>query len=282
MVETFAPKSKHEALRFLSSRKCMILAGGTDLMVKRKNWPGCLADFDCDVIFVRHLQELKNIKVDEKCFFIGAACTFTELEENVLIPHYFKEVILSIASPAIRNVATIGGNICNALPTADILPLLYALDSILIIETLGYKREIQLKDFILGTGEKDLKIEELLVEIKIPINNFTSFYYKKIGTRKSTDRSKASFIGLYTLEDEKLKDVRMAFGAVGPKIIRSEALEDRLKGMAKEELKSNLDNIKEEYFKIIQSIEDERSTLEYRKEACLGLMEEFLMGICNG
>lgn len=281
MVEAFVPKSKNEALRFLNDRKCIILAGGTDLMVKTKKWPGCLPEFDSDVVFIRHLQELKNIKIDEKYISIGAACTLTELEENILMPRYFKEVILSIASPAIRNVATIGGNICNASPSADILPLLYALDSILIIESKGCRREIELKDFILGPGKKDLRIEELLVEIRIPVNRFTSFHYKKVGTRKSTDVAKASFIGFYTFEDEKFKEIRMAFGAVGPTVVRSKDLEQRIKGLNKEEISNILEDTKAEYFKLIVPMEDERSTAEYRKGLCLVLLEEFLGKICN-
>ena len=157
MVEAFAPKSKEEALRFLNDKKCIILAGSTDLMVKRKKWSGCLPYFDSDVIFIRHLKELKNIKIDEKYLSIGAACTLTELEENILMPKYFKEVILSIASPAIRNVATIGGNICNASPAGDILPLLYALDAILIIESLSVTKRNRIKGFYLRTGEKRFK-----------------------------------------------------------------------------------------------------------------------------
>jgi len=239
MVEAFAPKSKEEALKFLNNRECIIIAGSTDLMVKRKKWSGCLPYFDRDVIFVSHLQELKNIRIDEKYLFIGAACSLSELRENILMPLYFKEVILSMASPAIRNVATIGGNICNASPAGDLFPLLYDLDCILTIESLSYRREVELKDFILGPGKKDLKKGELLVEIKIPANNFSSFYFKKVGTRKSTSLAKASFIGFYILEDEKIKDVRMAFGAVGPTTVRSKPLEDRLKGLNREGLESD-------------------------------------------
>lgn len=279
MVGAIVPKSKEEALKFLNDRKCIILAGGTDLMVKRKKWSGCLPYFDSDVIFIRHLQKLKNIEIDEKYLSIGAACTLTELEESILIPNFFKEVILSMASPAIRNVATIGGNICNASPAGDILPLLYALDCILIVESLSFKREIELKDFISGPGVKNIKADELLVEIRIPANDFTSIYYKKVGTRKSVAIAKASFIGLYTLEDEKIKDVRIAFGAVGPTTIRSKYLEDRLKGLDKEELENILEDIKEEYFKIIVPIDDLRSTAEYRKGVCLNLMEDFLKNI---
>ena len=224
------------------AKKCIILAGSTDLMVKRKNWSGCLPLFDGDVIFIGHLQELKNIKteMDGKYLSIGAACTLTEIKENILIPTYFKEVILSMASPAIRNVATIGGNICNASPAGDILPLLYALDAVLVIESFSGTRKIEIKDFILGPGKKDLKAEELLVEIKIPINNFTSFYYKKVGTRKSTALAKASFIGFYTLENDKIKDMRMAFGAVGPKLSGQRIWKIILKDLIRKSLKTLL------------------------------------------
>ncbi|MCB2293283.1 FAD binding domain-containing protein [Clostridium algoriphilum] len=279
MVEAFAPKSKAEALQFINNRECTIIAGSTDLMVKRKKWSGCLPYFNSDVIFISHLQELKNIKTDGKYLMVGAACTLTELQENTLMPPYFKEVILSMASPAIRNIATIGGNICNASPAGDIFPLLYDLDCTLIIESLNYRREIELKDFILGPGKKDLKVKELLVEIKIPVYNFSSFYYKKVGTRKSTSLSKVSFIGFYTLEDERIKDVRMAFGAVGPTIVRSKPVEDRIKGLNKQELESILKEIEEEYFKIILPIDDQRSTAEYRKGVCLNLVRDFLENI---
>ncbi|MBU3113444.1 FAD binding domain-containing protein [Clostridium lacusfryxellense] len=279
MVETFAAKSKEEVLRLLNNRKCIILAGGTDLMVKRKSWPGCLPYFDNDVVFIGHLQELRNIKINENYLVIGAACSLSQIQENVLMPFYFKEVIISMANPAIRNIATIGGNICNASPAGDIFPLLYALDSILVIERLGSLREVKVKDFVLGPGEKDLRIEELLVEIRVPVNKFKSFYYKKVGTRKSTAISKASFIGMYDLEDEKIKDIRMTFGAVGPMVVRSKKLEDKLKGLNKEGLKNILEDIKEDYSKIIVPIDDQRSTAEYRKVVCLNLMEDFLKSI---
>lgn len=280
MVETFIPKSKEEALRFLNNRKCTILAGGTDLVVKAKKWSGDLHEFDCDVILIKHLKELKNIKIDEKYISIGAACTLDELETNILIPKYFKEVILSIGSAAIRNAATIGGNICNPLEAGDILPLLYALDATLVVESLNEIREIELVNFMLEPWKKDLKAAELLVEVRIPINNLMLFYYRKVGTRKSTALAKASFIGFYTLEHERIVDVRMAFVAAGSRTVRSRELEDRLKGLNKGELKSIIENIKEEYFKIIIPISnDEKSIVDYRKCVCLNLMGEFLENI---
>jgi len=279
MVETFIPKSKEEALRFLNQRKCVILAGGTNLMVKTKKWSGGLADFESDIILIKHLQELKNISINKSYLSIGAGCTLTELQETLTLPGYFRKIILSMASQAIRNVATIGGNICNSSSEGEMLPLLYALDATLIIESLSGTREVKIADFILGPGKKDLKAEELLVEIKIPINKFISFYYKKAGTKKSPACARASFIGLYILEGGKIVDIRMAFGADGARVIRSIELEDSLKGVNKEELEVILKDIEKEYIKIKVPIDDDKSTAEYRKSVCLNLMREFLESI---
>ncbi len=73
----------------------------------------------------------------------------------------------------------------------------------------------------------------------------------------------------------------MAFGAVGPTVVRSKKLEEKLEGLNKEELKNILEDIKEDYSKIIVPIDDQRSTAEYRKVVCLNLMEDFLRSIFN-
>ena len=279
MTETFIPKSKEEALGLLNQKKCIILAGGTNIKVKTKKWSGGLSDFESDIILIKHLQELKNISIDKNYTSIGAGCTLAELEETIVLPKYFSEVILSMASVPIRNAATIGGNICNVVSEGDILPLLYALDAILIIESLSGTREIAIADFILGPGKKDLKAEELLVEIRIPTNNLKSFYYKKVGTKRSNSLAKASFIGLYILENERIVDIRMAFGAVGARVVRSTELENSLKGLNKEEFEIVLKDLDKEYIKIIVPIDDKKSTAEYRKGICLNLMREFLESI---
>lgn len=276
MSETFIPKSKEEALGLLNQNKCMILAGGTNLMVKAKKWSRGMSDFDRDIVLIKHLQELKNIIKSKNYLSIGAACTLAELEENILLPNYFNEIILGMASSTIRNAATIGGNICNVASEGDILPLLYALDATLIIECLNGAREIAIADFILGPGKKDLRSEELLVEIRIPTNIIQSYYYKKVGTKRSNSLAKASFIGLYKLYHERIVEIKMAFGAVGARVVRSRELEDSLKGLNKEELQIILKDLEKEYIKIIVPVDDKKSTAEYRKGICLDLMREFL------
>jgi len=281
MAETFIPKSVEEALGLLNQRKCIILAGGTNLMAKTKKWSGGLTDFDTDIVLIKHLQQLKNITINKDYLSIGAGCTLTELQECTLLPKHFIKVIASMASPTIRNVATLDGNICNVSSEGDILPLLYALDAILVIESLSEAREIAIADFILGPHRKNLKSKELLVEIRIPTNKFSSFYYKKIGAKRSNSLAKATFVGLYILEHERIVDVRMAFGALGAKVVRSRELEDSIKGLNKQELSKILKDIEKEYTKIIVPVEDKKTKAEERKEICLNLMREFLESIYN-
>lgn len=251
-------------------------------MVKRKKWSGEMADFGSDIVLIKHLKELQNIDINNKYLSIGAGCTLAELQESILLGAYFSEIILAIASQTIRNAATIGGNICNVASEGDILPLLYALDATLIIECLNGTREIAISDFIMEPGKKDLREDELLVEIRIPTNMLLSYYYKKVGTKRSNSLAKASFIGLYKLENERIEDVRMAFGAIGARVVRSREFENSLKGLNKEELQVVLKDLEKEYIKIIVPIDDKKkSTAEYRKGICLELMREFLESIYN-
>ena len=129
MVEGYSPSTFEEALKILNEKDVIIYAGGTDLMVKNKNTTSLLPKFNKDLLYVGNLNELKEIKEDENKIKIGAACTLSSLLRVERIPEVLKEAIRHIASPAIRNMGTIGGNICNASPAGDTLPILYALDA---------------------------------------------------------------------------------------------------------------------------------------------------------
>ena len=127
MAGTFQPINLKDALEFLHSQNSLVLAGGTDFMLKRAR----MTREDRPVLCVGHLEELHQIKISGQELRIGAACTLTQLLQSPLLPEYLKRPIAGMASPAIRNIATIGGNICNASPAGDALPMLYALDAVL-------------------------------------------------------------------------------------------------------------------------------------------------------
>ena len=272
----YLPESLKEALEVISREETIILSGGTDLMVRRKRPSGLIPRFDKNTIFVANLAELKKIYTLRNYLHIGAACTFSEISNYELIPDYFKIVIKDIASPAIRNVATIGGNICNASPAADILPLLYALEAELVVGSLKGDRIIFIEDFIVAPGRNVLGSDEILKEIRIPIVNFNEYYYKKVGTRKATAISKLSFIGFINVEEDVIKDVRIAFGAVAPTIVKSKKMENELIGKNINNLDEISEELIEDYSDLINPIDDQRSNKNYRKQVAVNLLKDFL------
>lgn len=276
MVEALRPAKLKEALQSIENGDKTILAGGTDLMVRKKRWSGVIPNFEKPVVFIGNIAELKELKLQRENIIIGAGCTFTDLIESDIVPEFIKTSALNVASPAIRNIATIGGNICNASPAADILPPFYAAQAILVIESLNSRREIPVENFIKGPGKTDLKPNEILTEIIIPNKVFNRAMYKKVGTRKATALSKLSFTALADIQAGYIKDIRMAFGAVAPTVVKSLELEDSLKGLTKDDAVKMLPEILEGYSKIIRPIDDQRSTAIYRKSVSLNLIEDFI------
>lgn len=275
MVEAFTPMSLKEALDILSYTECTIFAGGTDLMVKKKRWAGLTPGFEKPVMFVSELKELKSINKDGDALVIGAACTLAELTESELIPDVFRKVLKQMASPSIRNIATIGGNICNASPAGDSLPFLYAMDAYIEIQSSCRKSNVPISDFILGPGKAHIWPDELVTAVRIPLKEFNVVAYKKAGTRKATALSKVSFIGMADKDEKGLLDVRIAFGSVAPTVVRSRDIEEELIAMIKS---GNVDitEIIGDYGMFIKPITDQRSTAFYRKEVCKRLFVDFI------
>lgn len=277
MVSCYRPQNLREALEIRKNKKPIVFAGGTDLMVKMKNWAGLSPKFESDVLFIGHLKELRSIEHRNACIKIGAACTLADIIEDEFVPNYIKDILINMASPAVRNIATLGGNICNSSPAGDTLPVLYALNAKLRLESVDGNREIDIEDFIYGPGKNQLRDNELLKEISIELKPFDCVFHKKIGTRKASSISKASFIGLANIKDNKIDDIRISFGAVAKTVVRSREIEDKLKGATLRDIEENFSKIKELYLGLINAIDDQRSSKEYRQDASIKLLEKFLL-----
>lgn len=280
-MEAYRPLDLKEALLIRDEKDVYVLNGGTDLMVKKKSQAGLVPEFDKAVMFISQIDELKKIYKDQEHTHIGSGCTFSQITESKEIDNLLKEPAINIASPAIRNVATIGGNICNSSPAADILPALYALEAKLAVQSIKSKEIVGIQDFIKAPSKNILSKDELITEILIPNHNFNRIYYKKVGTRKSTAIAKLSFMGLARVENGKLEDIRLSFGAVGPTIVKSKIIENEIVGRPIDEVLKSLDKIKKQYSEIINPIDDQRSTAVFRKRVCLNLIDYFINGL-NG
>jgi CO/xanthine dehydrogenase FAD-binding subunit len=276
MVKTYRPNRLSEALRIREQENVIVLAGGTDLMVRNRSWSGTLPAFQQDVLFIGHLEELKRIRAAGGLIVLGASCTLAQIMHDWRVPEYIKLPLAQMASPAIRNVATIGGNICNASPAGDTLPMLYALNASLQLNTGQGSRIVNIQDFITGPGRTGLQDDEILTEIRIPIADFNRQYYKKAGLRKANAISKVSFFAVADCRHDRIREVRIALGAVAPTPVRSREGEAILAGI---ETKARLDafpDLKACYEKLLSPIDDVRSTKKYRHKTALLILEDFL------
>lgn len=276
MVKAYRPDGIKEALKVLNEEECTVFAGGTDLMVRKKRWSGMEPEFEKPVMFIDGIRELKEITRQDDILTIGSGCTLTEIINSPEVSGIIKEVLLKLASPAIRNVATLGGNICNSSPAGDSLPLLYTMDAWLALESMDGIREVPVCEFITGPKRNALKKGELLTRISIPIRNFNVEVFRKVGTRKSTALSKVSFLGLGLTHGNIIEDIRLAFGAAAPTVVRSRKAEEEIINMSKAG-GVDVDVISGMYEELIMPIDDQRSTSFYRKAACIRLLRDFLL-----
>ena len=276
MVKNVIPVSLNEALKLLSEKPYKIIAGGTDLMVQRRSWAQTPPNFSEDVLYIFNLEELKYVKEVDGFIVIGSTTSVEDVRVNDLTPNLLIQAINIMASPALRNMATIAGNIGNASPAGDTLPILYVLDAIVVLESIEGIRELPINEVITGPGKHVIKENEIIREIKIPISVFTNSAFEKVGGRKADAISKVSFTGAVNIKDGKVLDLRIAFGAVSATILRRKELEAKYIGLTKEQLIGKVDEIVKDYDLFVRPIDDQRSNKEYRKTVALNLLRNFI------
>ena len=276
MVNHYIPSSLKEALKVLNNHDCYIMAGGTDLMVVKHQKSGIVPNFDKDVCYISNLKELQYIYEDEQGVHIGAGTKFVDIENSMIVPDLLKQIIHELASPNIRNMATMAGNIANASPAGDSIVGLYLLDAKLELVNVNGSRLVPIEKFILGVRKISRKSNELIKEIFIPHHDDLNTYWRKVGSRAAESISKVTFAGGYQVEDGVVKDLRMAFGSISVTCIRDQKIEQKYIGMTVEELHNNIDNILNDMSKNITPITDQRSTKEYRYKVAMNILKDFL------
>ncbi len=262
----------------LNKENCAIIAGGTDVMVQHKNRRGVPPKITKPIVFIDHLTELKRVYQNNKDIHIGACCTYSELLENPLIPQSLKNAIKTIAAPAIRNRGTLGGNICNASPAGDTLPLLYVYNAKLLLRSVQGDRTVEISDFIQGVRKVQREANEILEEIILPsiVEEGAHIVFEKVGNRNADAIAKVGFAGYIRINGDRIDDIRFAFGAVGPTMVRSLDIEKKLLGKTVPLAEADIVQVVAAFEKIIKPIDDQRSTALYRKTVALNLVRYFL------
>lgn len=276
MVDVYRPENLGEILSIRRRLHATPFAGGTDLMVRFRKSAGVLPAIDGPVLFVDRCPEMQDIHLDSDVLRIGAAATMSEILEHDGVNPELKEVLETIAAPALRNVATVGGNICNASPAADTLPLLYAFDAQLVLASEKGERTMPVREFVTGPGTTKLAEDQILKAIVVPNWRPDAARFRKVGTRKANALTKTSVAGYADVKSGKVEKLRIAAGAVGPTVLRFKAIEDLCTGEGPDGLQQLLERVHAMCLESISPIDDQRSTAVYRRQVTANLVVRFL------
>jgi carbon-monoxide dehydrogenase medium subunit len=260
-------KSVEEAVSLLSQHgeKAKFVSGGTDFLMQLKRGeavPECL-------IRLGKIRELDFIKYDEiNGLRIGALTTIVNVANSSLIQSKFSILAQAagmLGTPAIRNQATLGGNLCNAAPSADTAPPLLVLGA--MAKTAGMEGEkiVPLEDFFVAPGQTILGQDHLLTEIQIPnMLPHSGGAYLKQKRRQGADLAVVGVAVLVVMEGEVLKDVKIALGAVAPTPIRAKKAEGILRGKKLDQ--GLLEKSGQAASGEARPIDDIRGSADYRRE----------------
>lgn len=269
------PQTLEEALSLLNQfgNKARLIGGGTDAIVmQRQN------KFSPDLfISLRGIPGMDYID-GNGILKIGAMVTHRAIEQSPLIRERFpllSEASGLLGSVQIRNVATIGGNLCTASPSAETAPPLLVYEAEVHLISQQGERKVSLESFFLGPGETDLRPKEVLKEILLPSPPPNSRgAYLKLGRRKAMDLAVVNVAVLLTLDPKTgiCERARIALGAVAPTPIRAREAEKIIEGsQLHDEL---IRQAGEQAKQACSPISDIRASSEYRREMVGVLVEK--------
>ena len=268
----FSPANVEAAVDFLGSHpETTVVAGATDLGVrinKSRSLPTTILDLN-------RLDELQEVCVENDRLVIGARASWTAIEEmcQCYVPQLY-EIITLFGSPQIRNVGTIGGNIVNASPIADSLPFLHVMEAELEISSSGGVRRVNINEFYRGYKQIDLEPGELLTRVFVPLpeeNELLRLY--KVSRRRDLDISSFTAAIRLRLDGDSIASTAIAFGAVGPTIIRPRQTENFLVGQPFTE--ATMHRAGELATSEVSPISDVRGSAEYRYQLTRNVLLKF-------
>ena len=258
-----APQTLAEALDILKQQNVRVLAGGTDLVVRLKMGSEEAMETMLDI---KRIDELKGISLCEKGAYLGATTALADIENHKEMQEKYPalcDALVAMAAIAVRHMGTIGGNFVNASPVADTAgPVMVYGGQVHVKGTEG-ERVIPADEFFVGPGKSQIKPDELLTAITLPVMPAASgaAFFKK--TRVKPDISKISTTVYVERDGETIKDCRIAMGAVAAKPITLP--EVAKEAIGKKASKALFAEMGAKVAEAIKPIDDVRSTAEYRK-----------------
>lgn len=257
-----------------------VVAGGTDFML-----PGALAGLARGLLLdLSRVEGLEGVRLRDDVIELGAATTVATLADDPAVSRHLPALASAarlFGAPAIRNRATLGGNLAGGSPAADLPPPLLALGAVVILASTAGEREVPIEVFTTGYRKTQRRIDELIVAVRVPLpapHTHQAFF--KAGTRRAQSIARASVAAVARVDtDGTLRGVRLAAGSVAPVPIllpqTMQLLEGRRLGAAL------IDEAGRVAAAEITPIEDVRSNIAYRRYVTGRLVERFLRQCCR-
>lgn len=268
----FSPTSLDEALTYLTSRpKAKIIAGATDVGVqinKTQTLPETLIDLN-------RVEQLRGVRVDDTQVSAGARATWSDLMEvyRDKVPE-FHQILSRFGSPQIRHAATIGGNLANASPIADSLPFLYVMEATVELARREATRTVAIVDFYRGYKQLDMETGELITRVNIPLpaaDDRLRLY--KISRRRDLDIASFTAAIRLRVEEGQIAAAKIAYGAVGPTVMRARETEQFLIG--RPFVESTFVEAGDVAAAEVSPISDVRGTKQYRLQLTRNILQKF-------
>jgi len=250
-----------DALELLRDEQRTPIAGATDLYVALNFGTLTPRKF----VDLWPLHELRQISMKQNTLVIGALATYTDVIRSPLVARHLPMLVEAarlVGGPQIQNRGTIGGNVANASPAGDSLPVFAAADATVVLLSASEERRVAFREFYTGYRATVMRPEELLVSIEVPPIDGTQ-WFRKVGTRAAQAISKVVVAAIRG-------DVpRVAFGSVGPTVVRAWEAERMLASGA------SIDDAADALTRDIAPIDDIRSTADYRQRVATNLLRRF-------
>jgi CO/xanthine dehydrogenase FAD-binding subunit len=250
------------------------IAGGTDVMVQIT---GEIGPPPARVLDIWGLDELRGIELSGDSLMLGALTTYTQIRQSDLCRDQLPALVqaaATIGAAQIQNRGTIGGNIVNASPAGDTLPVLLATDASFVLGSARGERTVPAASFWPSYRKPDRAADELLLRVVIPLPSGRQVRFRKVGTRRAQAISKVVMALSWREDGGVWRDVRLALGSVAATPVRAAQTEAVLEGAAPRE--QTADHAVATLGAEIHPIDDVRSTADYRLSVSTRVLHRLL------
>jgi CO/xanthine dehydrogenase FAD-binding subunit len=282
-VRVFRPKSLGGLLRLYARNPDALLYAGGTALVPRLRGPGGGLELPAKVIYLGNVTELSRISRTQRYLDIGTTLSLARIMSvgrNVL-PKLLQAALGSVATPSVRNLATLGGNLCSGDGGGDTLPALSAVGAQVELRSLGAARWVNAQRFADPTGGV-LRAGEIACRVRVPLEEWDVQVYRKVGRRHGSGQASLSFGAVARFPKGTLEALHCSFGGLGAGTLPGREIEARLKNARLPLAPKAVDALLEELRRLLESRElaaGASAVGRYRSATALRLFRWFLHGL---